>query len=116
MMLLIFAFIGAALFRVFWNGVGFSLGGESGRFKADFTLPEFALRILAVNYFAVILSLGLLYPWSKIRRARFLAGHVFLETTPAALDRIPGLRSGDESALGEEFEAAEGFDFDVGPV
>ena len=116
MMLFMTVFIGAALFRLFWNGVGFSIGGESGFFKADFTLSEFALKILAVNYLAVIFSLGLLYPWAKIRRARFIAERLSLQTTAAALDKIPGLRSGDESALGEEFEAAEGFDFDIGLV
>lgn len=116
-MFLTFIFTRAALFRLFWNGLRFSLGDEeAGRLRADFTLRAFAVNIMLVNYLAVIFSLGMLYPWAQVRRARFLADHMTLETTPAALDKIPGLRRGDESALGEEFEAAEGFDFDVGLV
>ena len=115
-MALVFILVNAKLFHTFWNHLRFSVGGESGKFRADFSSWEFAVKILVVNYIAILLSLGLLYPWAKIRRARFLADRMTLETTESALDKIPGLRRDDESALGEEFEAAEGFDFDVGLV
>ena len=110
------AFVRAKLFHIFWNSVRFSIGDESGKFKADFSLWDFAVKILVVNYVAIVLSLGLLLPWAKIRRARFIAERLSLETTPAALDKIPGLRGQSENPLGEEFEGAEGFDFDVGLV
>ena len=113
---LVSAFVRAKLFHLFWNSVRFSIGDESGRFRADFSLWDFAAKILVVNYVAIVLSLGLLLPWAKIRRARFIAEHLSLETTPAALDKIPGLRGQSENPLGEEFEGAEGFDFDVGLV
>ena len=115
-MLLVVTFIRAALFRLFWNHAGFSVGGEFGKFRANFSVADFAVRILIVNYIAIFFSLGLLYPWAKIRRARFIAASLSLQTTPAALEKIPGLRGEKETALGEEFEGAEGFDFDVGLV
>ena len=115
-LLLVVNFIRAKLFHTFWNHVRFSVRGESGKFNADFSLSEFAVKILTVNFIVAVLSLGLLHPWAKVRRARFIAQRLTLETTPAALDKIPGLRGADENAFGEEFEAAEGFDFDVGLV
>ena len=116
MMLFVFTFVNAKFFHLFWNHLRFSIGDESGRFRADFSLWEFAVKILTVNYIVTIVSFGLMYPWAKIRRARFIAERMTLETTEAALDKIPGLRRRDESAFGEEFDALEGFDFDVGLV
>lgn len=115
-MLLIFTFIRAALFRLFWNHIGFSVDGNLGKFRADFSVVNFAVTILFVNYLAIFFSLGLLYPWATIRRAKFIAEHLSLETTPAALEKIPVRRGESEGALGEEFDAEEGIDFDVGLV
>ena len=106
----------AYLFRTFWTHIRFTVGGESGKFRVDFATGEFAVKILIVNYIAIFFSLGLLYPWAKIRRARFLAANIAVETTPAALEKIPPVRGESEGALGEELDAAEGFDFDVGLV
>ena len=114
--LLVVARVRASLLHVFWHHVSFSIGGEFGRLRANFSAAKFGERILLVNYLAVFLSLGLLYPWTQIRRARFLAENLSLEATPAALKKIPALRGEKESALGGEFDSAEGFDFDVGLV
>ena len=111
-----FTFVSAHLFRTFWRNIRFTVGDESGKFRADFSVAEFAGKILVVNYIAIFFSLGLLYPWAKIRRARFLAANIAVETTPAALEKIPPVRGESEGALGEELDAAEGFDFDVGLV
>jgi uncharacterized membrane protein YjgN (DUF898 family) len=106
-------YIGACLFSIFWQNLKFE-GGHS-----DCTIKPltFFFKILLVNALAIVFSLGLLYPWAKIRRSRYVAEHLSVRIEDAAvLSRIKRAKEREEGALGEEFEAVEGFDFDIGLV
>ena len=103
----------AMLFKAFWAGVQTENGA---RIECDISIIDFAGRILVVNFFASLLSFGLLHPWTQVRKARYIAAHLRLVAPSAAID---SLRLGKEEtigALGEEWDAVEGFDFDVGLI
>ena len=106
------AIIGAAFFRLFWDNVHF----HGGRTHCRFSLLTYALSIQTVNLLASIFSFGLLIPWAKIRRAKFLAGQMALITEPGVMDAIATVRKDEEGAIGEELTSIEGFDFDVGLI
>ena len=108
----LFFYAQAVLFLVFWCGIQTESGAN---FVCDFTAPRFAM-ILFTNFAATVLSLGLLHPWAKVRKTRFLATYIFMSAPPSALDEIFARRGAEEDALGEELDAAEGFDFDAGLV
>jgi uncharacterized membrane protein YjgN (DUF898 family) len=106
-------YIGACLFSIFWQNLKFE-GGHS-----DCTIKPltFFFKILLVNALAIIFSLGLLYPWAKIRRSRYVAEHLSVHIEDAAvLSRIKRAGATEEGALGEEFEAVQRFDFDIALV
>ena len=101
------------LFRWYWQSLALPGGG---RMQCCFSTKIFAVNIIFVNYFAIVLSLGLLYPWAKVRKTRFLAQHMRLVMPVGAMDDVlAGLGVG-EGALGGEFEAVEGFGFDFGLI
>ena len=103
----------AMLFKAFWAGVQTENGA---RIECDISVIGFAGRILTINFFASLLSFGLLHPWTQVRKARYIAAHLRLVAPSAAID---SLRLGKEEtigALGEEWDAVEGFDFDVGLI
>ena len=103
----------AMLFKAFWAGVQTENGA---RIECDISIIGFAGRILTINFFASLLSFGLLHPWTQVRKARYIASHLRLVAPSAAID---SLRLGKEEtigALGEEWDAVEGFDFDVGLI
>ena len=113
-LLIIFIFkIQAHLFRLFWNGVRAENGAV---FFCDFTAREFAYSILLVNFFATMFSFGLLHPWAKVRKTQFLTERIKIVAPPGTLDDIIARHREKEGALGEEFDASEGFDFDVGII
>ena len=110
-LLLALPLVRAHLLAVFLDNLRFSAGNERGKFAANFSPLEFAVKIEMVNLFAKILSLGLLHPWAKIRRARFLAARLAVEAAPAAFEKIPATRGTSERALGEEFGESQEFGF-----
>lgn len=67
-------------------------------------------RLVFFNLIAIGLSLGLAYPWAKIRAARYLANGTFVEIHENADNVIDDMTS-DQSAIGEEI--AEVFDLDI---
>ena len=99
-------------FRLFWNNLIF----PNGKVQCDFPAFQFAFKILAINFFAIGFSLGLLYPWAKIRRARYLAEHIKIIAPAGALQEVIAARAKKEGALGEELSTVEGFDFDIGLI
>ena len=103
----------AMLFKAFWAGVRTENGA---RIECDISIIGFAGRILMINFLASLLSFGLLHPWTQVRKARYIAAHLRLVAPLAAID---SLRLGKEEtigAFGEELDAVEGFDFDVGLI
>ena len=106
-------YVGTCLFSLFWQNLKF----EGGHFDSTIKPLTFFFKILLVNAFAIILSVGLLYPWAKIRRSRYVAEHLSVHIEDAAvLSRIKRARATEEGALGEEFEAVQRFDFDIALV
>lgn len=112
LVLFIFFYGQAILFSMFWRNIKTENGAV---IKCNFSEKQFA-AVLLVNFIATSLSFGLLYPWAKVRKTRFLANRMQIIAPPNALDEIFARRGEDEGALGEEFDAAEGFDFDAGLV
>jgi uncharacterized membrane protein YjgN (DUF898 family) len=63
------------------------------------------------NLLVIIFSLGLLFPWARVRRARYLVGSLTLHSD-RSLDTFAAVEQSAESAIGE---AATGFfDIDIG--
>lgn len=102
----------AVFFRLFWDNIRTENGAA---FHCNFSTGAF-IKILLVNYSAIILSLGLLTPWAKVRKTKFLTDNITLTAPAGLLDSIIARRGEKESPFGEEFDTAEGFDFDVGII
>ena len=97
----------ARLFNYVWGNT--MLGGH--RFEAKMSFGGlFGLQI--VNLLAVIFTLGLMYPWAKVRLVNFTLES--LRFVPAGgLETLTGTGPvAEESAVGES--AADFFDFDIG--
>ena len=103
----------AMLFKAFWAGVQTENGA---RIECDISVIGFAGRILTINFFASLLSFGLLHPWTQVRKARYIAAHLRLVAPSAAIDSLRLGETETIGALGEEWDAVEGFDFDVGLI
>jgi uncharacterized membrane protein YjgN (DUF898 family) len=84
--------------------------GEGAHVNCSFETPRYAW-ILISNTLATLVSLGLLYPWSEIRRLRYLAAHTSV-TGVETFDTVTGPRGAAGSAAGEEI--ADAFDIEVG--
>ena len=113
--LFLFAFsvLRAMLFKMFWVGVRTENGA---RIECDISIIGFAGRILMINFLASLLSFGLLHPWTQVRKARYIAAHLRLVAPSAAIDSLRLGETETIGALGEEWDAVEGFDFDVGLI
>jgi uncharacterized membrane protein YjgN (DUF898 family) len=100
-------FYRARVFNYVWGGT--TLGGH--RFEANMSFPGL-LGLQIVNALAVTFTLGLLYPWAKVRLVEFMLKS--LRFVPAgSIDDLAGAGpAADESAVGES--AADFFDFDIG--
>ena len=82
---------------------------DVAKFESTITEMQFA-RLVFFNLIAIGLSLGLAYPWAKIRAARYFANGTFVEIHENADNVIDDMTS-DQSAIGEEI--AEVFDLDI---
>lgn len=107
-----FTAAGIVLFRLFWNNLVFA----GGSLQCPVPFWRFLLTIQTLNMLAISLSFGLLYPWARIRKVRFLAAYMQVTAASGSLDSIIAARGDGEGAFGEEFNLAEGLDFDVGLV
>ena len=102
----------ALLFVLFWQGLVLPAGG---RIKCAFSAAEFAMLFLT-NYLAILFSVGLLIPWAEVRKVRFLTAKMEIILPAAVLDNMLAGAEGEENAFGEELDALEGFDFDIGII
>ncbi len=94
------------LFNVYWAGVNL----EGNRFRANMGVGRF-IWVLLSNSFVVALTIGLAYPWAKVRMARLNANS--LEFKDAGnLGTIAASEAKERSAFGEEL--GEIYDVDVG--
>jgi uncharacterized membrane protein YjgN (DUF898 family) len=65
------------------------------------------------NLLAIIVSVGLLMPWARVRMTRYLAANLIMHGPPDLDTFVQGTRP-DARALGEE--ASDFFDVDIGGV
>lgn len=80
------------------------------RFQGNYALGSY-LRLMVVNTVAMVLTLGLFYPWASVRTARYAAAHSAL-LAYGDLDHFVAVQRREESAVGGEI----GELFDVGAV
>lgn len=73
--------------------------------------PGRLMLIQATNILAVVVSGGLLYPWAKVRKTKYILEQLTLHTT-GGLDDFSAASAADEAALGEA--AMDFFDFEIG--
>jgi uncharacterized membrane protein YjgN (DUF898 family) len=83
-----------------------------GRHKLDATLSPWAMIWIGLsNLVLILLSIGLLYPWARVRVARYIADHMNL-LAASNLEEFTSEAFATQSAIGEEI--AGFFDFDIG--
>lgn len=85
-----------------------SIGGQ--RFVSDMKITEMAW-LLFTNLLLLAVTLGLAWPWVKVRLARYRLEHMSLLMAPGTVDAILGEVQKNPSAFGEE--AAEFLDVDI---
>ena len=101
------AFIGTMTFNLPINNTRL---GDSLRLKS--TLSPFAMTwIMFSNLALTIISLGLFYPWARVRRTRYFTNHMALTGTDTVSDFRETASVGG-SAIAEE--VAGFFDLDFG--
>ncbi|NMG76216.1 DUF898 family protein [Aromatoleum diolicum] len=78
--------------------------------QADYRLGSYAM-LMFTNTLAIALTLGLFYPWAKVRTARYAAGHIGL-VADGDLGEFAAAQREQVSALGGEI--GDVFDMDLG--
>ena len=71
--------------------------------------PLTLVGIAITNIVAIVLSLGMLVPWARIRVARYLAAHTWV-VPDGSLDEFVGAAGRRQSAIGDAFADVGGFD------
>ena len=100
----------ARLTALFWDSIRM---GESGLVKSSLIWREYA-HILMENYVLILFSLGLLYPWARVRTYRYISKHLTLVFDPATAQIM--VADDDLSPLAGELTDLSDFDFDFGAV
>ena len=75
--------------------------------------PLTLVGIAITNIVAIVLSLGMLVPWARIRVARYLAAHSWV-VPEGSLDEFVGAAGWRQSAIGDAFADVGGFDVGAG--
>lgn len=103
--LVMFNLFGALRFQTIYNDLQL---GEN-RIDTDMTITGY-LWVAATNSIAILFTLGLFYPWAKVRMTSFLVES--LELQASDVDSFVAAAEEASSALGEEF--GEAFDLGIG--
>jgi uncharacterized membrane protein YjgN (DUF898 family) len=85
-------------------------GMDEVRFGCKWNLNHL-LMIFLSNFIAIVLSLGGLAPWAKMRVVRYLINGIWVESS-GGLDAVVARSGAEVSAIGEEIGSA--FDVDIG--
>jgi len=67
--------------------------------------------VMVSNFVAILLSLGLAFPWAKVRMARLVLGHTFIDSD-VEFDQYISQAQGDQSPIADQI--GDAFDVDVG--
>lgn len=79
-------------------------------FEADYRFGSY-VRLVLVNTLGMVLTLGLFYPWAKVRSARYAAEHTRV-IADGSLSEFAAQQDGDVNATGGEM--GELFDIGIG--
>ena len=101
--LIVRPYIAARLANLTWNAT--SVGGKA--FISTQTYRSY-LAVVVGNFVLIVLTLGLYWPWAKVREAAYRLDRLMLEGTD--LDAFTGMARSDNAAAGEEI--ADAFDLD----
>jgi len=96
----------ALMTNLIWNNTSL----EKHTFKSDQTFWGIS-KITITNWLAVVFTLGIFWPWAKVRLARYRAEHTAV-LARGDLDGFVGKATAERRAYGEEI--ADIFDFDFG--
>ncbi|MDR3352392.1 MAG: DUF898 family protein [Zoogloeaceae bacterium] len=101
------AYIRANLANHVWNHV--RLGRHF--FESDQTFGELSWIVIG-NTLLTFLTVGLYWPWARVRLARYSAEHLVFQAADAeSLNGFVATKTEDHAAIGEE--VADAFDFDI---
>jgi uncharacterized membrane protein YjgN (DUF898 family) len=94
----------------------FNLAVRSTQLDGGFTLesdlsPWAMTAILVSNLVVTLLTLGLMYPWARVRQSRYIVEHLAI-TGPDDFDGFVSTAASQSGAIGEE--VAGFFDIDIG--
>lgn len=101
--LLVRPYVQVRLANLTWNAT--SLSGRS--FISTQSYGSY-LSVVVGNFLMLVLTLGLYWPWAKVREAAYRLEHLAMEDTD--LNRFASLARSETSAVGEEI--ADAFDLD----
>ena len=105
--LAIFAYVGAKVFNLSVSNTHID-----DKHRLDATLSPWSMVWIGVSNLGLILvTIGIFYPWARVRMARYLAQHMSLQAV-SNLDEFTSEVFATQSAVGEEI--AGFFDFDIG--
>ena len=105
----VFIFIRTAVANLVWNNITLD-GGH--RFESSLKLGRMAWIIFS-NMVVILLSLGLMIPWARVRMVRYRMNTLVL-IPGGDLDTFIREKTEEESALGEEM--GDVFDMDIGGI
>lgn len=103
---LVISFIQVELLNVMFDNT--HLGDH--QFSSSLEVGSY-FRLYFVNIVAIVLTLGLFYPWAKVRIARYRADNLLL-MTQGSLNGYVAVQREESNALGEEI--GDIFDIDIG--
>lgn len=102
----IYAYMQSRMSNLIWNNVEF----VTNRFESKLRARDMAW-IISSNILAIVVSFGLLIPWTKVRMAKYRASKMAMLAV-TDLDGFIKYEQGQVSAVGDE--VGEMFDIDVG--
>ena len=89
-----------------------TIAGKQVRAFSSLKTWPFAV-LLFTNLLLIVFTLGLAYPWTKVRVARYLAANTVV-VSQGALDNFVAAEEERVSSLGDELGEAFDFDFEIG--
>lgn len=101
--LIVRPYIATRLANLTWNAT--AVGGKT--FISTQTYRSY-LGLVVGNFLLIVVTLGLYWPWAKVREASYRLDRLMLEGTD--LDAFAGMARSDNAAVGEEI--ADAFDLD----
>ena len=105
--LVVLAYIAAKVFNL-----SISNTMIDGQHRLSATLSPWSMVWIGVsNLVLILITIGIFYPWARVRMTRYMAQHMSLQTA-TNLDEFTSEVFGTQSAVGEEI--AGFFDFDIG--